>query len=334
MICCCLLYSLKVLYPWVVLMRAFCQSLSIRNSVEKLKILENCTVIEGYLEILLMDKSTIQSFKKFSFPKLVEIRDYLLLYRVRGLASIGTLFPNLAIIRGSTLFSNYALVVYELVELKDIGLVSLSDILRGSVRIEKNPNLCYVNTINWDHIAKSGKDGHLITANKNHGECHDVCPHEGEISICPASGTHFGLYLCWNRSKCQKVCSRECVKLDRTCAQSDRCCHLQCLGGCSGSEATSCVACRNVQYNGKCLEACPSSMFQLNSRCLTRQECENLPSLKSNPDVFYKAWKTIVFLVEGKARSGQCSLACPHGYMSQGKHGCLKCDKACPKSKC
>ena len=83
--------------------------------------------------------------------------------RVNGLKSVGHLFPNLAVIRGHSLFINYALVAFEMMHLQEIGLRSLTDILRGSVRFEKNPALCYVDTIDWDVIAKAGKGEHVIS---------------------------------------------------------------------------------------------------------------------------------------------------------------------------
>lgn len=85
----------------------------------------------------------------------MEITDYLLIYRISGLTSLSRLFPNLAVIRGQKLFwNNYALVVYDMLKLHDIGLYNLSVISRGSVRIEQNPNLCYVHTVNWDLITR------------------------------------------------------------------------------------------------------------------------------------------------------------------------------------
>jgi len=43
-----------------------------------------------------------------------------------------------------------------LVMLQELGLYALTNILRGSVRIEKNPLLCFVDTVNWELIAKAG----------------------------------------------------------------------------------------------------------------------------------------------------------------------------------
>jgi hypothetical protein len=83
--------------------------------------------------------------------------------RVSGLRSVGRLFPNLMVIRGHSLFINYALVAFEMMHLQELGLNSLTNILRGSVRFEKNPTLCYVDTVDWDVIAKAGKGEHVIS---------------------------------------------------------------------------------------------------------------------------------------------------------------------------
>lgn len=49
---------------------------------------------------------------------MVQITGYLLVYRVSGLRSLGQLFPNLSIIRGMTLHQNYALVIYDAIDLE------------------------------------------------------------------------------------------------------------------------------------------------------------------------------------------------------------------------
>lgn len=166
------------------------------------KKLENCTVIEGYLQILLIDNGQTHDYEGLSFPDLVEITGYFLLYRAFGLNSIGKIFPNLAVIRGNTLFHNYALVIYEMYHLQEIGFSHLTDILRGSVRIEKNPGLCYVDTVDWDLIAREGKGGHFIKANKKNEECPNTCP---GVNMCPNSSRDGKIVpLCWNSHKCQK----------------------------------------------------------------------------------------------------------------------------------
>lgn len=100
--------------------------------------------------------------------------------------------------------------------MKDIGLKSLTHIIRGSVRIEKNPLLCFVDTINWTYIANGTQiEDHFIDANKNINEC-AVCSSpvkkgEGDVSEtngsdveCPASKQDPKKRFCWNRSVCQK----------------------------------------------------------------------------------------------------------------------------------
>jgi hypothetical protein len=74
--------------------------------------------VEGIVQILLIDHATESSFSNLTFPELREITHYLLLYRVSGLRSLGKLFPNLTVIRGETLFLNYALVVFEMIHLQ------------------------------------------------------------------------------------------------------------------------------------------------------------------------------------------------------------------------
>lgn len=117
-----------------------CQSVDIRNSVHNLKQLRGCRAVEGYVQIVLIDKANETDFDGYSFPELREITQYLLLYRVVGLRKLGHLFPNLTIIRGDTVFEDYGLVIYEMFHLQEVGLKSLTHIMRGAVRIEKNPS--------------------------------------------------------------------------------------------------------------------------------------------------------------------------------------------------
>lgn len=140
-----------------------CGSIDIRNNAESFKLLENCTVIEGHLQILLIDAHASSiDYDDLSFPMLTEVTDYVLFFRAFGLRSLIKLFPNLSVIKGQRLFHDYALVIYEMRDLQEIGLINLTAILKGSVRIERNRNLCFANTINWDLITKTGKDDNYI----------------------------------------------------------------------------------------------------------------------------------------------------------------------------
>ena len=106
------------------------------------------------------------------FPKLTEITGYLLVSLVYGERSLKEIFPNLAVIRGKELFLDYSLVIYENDGLQEINLPSLTTILDGGVRIEKNINLCYVKTIRWESIMNSNNSLALGT---NNNDCYDTC---------------------------------------------------------------------------------------------------------------------------------------------------------------
>lgn len=186
--------------------------MDIRVDPAQLRRLENCSVIEGSLQILLMFTAAGEDFRSLAFPRLVLITEYLLLFRVYGLESLRDLFPRLAVIRGASLFFSYALVIFEMPHLRDIGLRSLTNVLNGSVRIERNQELCHISTIDWALLQPPPALEHnIILHNKPAEECADVCPGilGGEE---PCVQTPAGLagaleYRCWTSSNCQKGAS-------------------------------------------------------------------------------------------------------------------------------
>lgn len=58
-----------------------------------------------------------ENYEDLTFPELVEITDYLLLFNTEGLKSLAHLFPNLQVIRGNHLITNYALVIFAMKDL-------------------------------------------------------------------------------------------------------------------------------------------------------------------------------------------------------------------------
>uniref|UniRef100_A0A3B5KVH1 Insulin receptor b n=1 Tax=Xiphophorus couchianus TaxID=32473 RepID=A0A3B5KVH1_9TELE len=206
-------------------------SKNIRNNVTNLRSLENCTIIEGHLKILLMFGAKSGDFQGLSFPKLRVVTDYVLLFRVYGLETLSDLFPNLTVIRGNNLFFNYALVIYEMLQLKEVGLHSLMNITRGAVRIEKNPDLCYLATLDWSMILDSVEDN-FIVANKNERECGDVCPGTAQGQTLCTQTTINGHFRgrCWSQTYCQT--SKFCLYLSVLPAiQSlDHCLKPHCCG--------------------------------------------------------------------------------------------------------
>lgn len=79
--------------------------------------LQNCTAILGNLALFFpsvveVGEYTDQEVNSWTFP-LREITGFMLVHSVTGLNSLGKMFPNLTVIRGQRLFSNYAFVIYE-----------------------------------------------------------------------------------------------------------------------------------------------------------------------------------------------------------------------------
>lgn len=180
--------------------------MDIRNDISQLQKLENCSIIEGNLQILLMFTTGAEDFRGLSFPRLLMITEYLLLFRVYGLESLRDLFPNLSVIRGTNLFFSYALVIFEMPHLRDVGLHSLGHVLRGSIRIERNQELCHLSTIDWGLLLPDAVDNTYIVGNKLAEECADVCP--GILDVekpCAQTSVNGQLdYRCWTSSYCQK----------------------------------------------------------------------------------------------------------------------------------
>uniref|UniRef100_A0A336M6T9 Tyrosine-protein kinase receptor n=1 Tax=Culicoides sonorensis TaxID=179676 RepID=A0A336M6T9_CULSO len=321
-----------------------CHSVDIRNKPENLKILENCTVIEGFLQILLIDQYDTSAFENYSFPKLVEVTDYVMLYRVNGLLTLRTLFPNLKVIRGNHIFENQALIIYEMLNLQEIGLISLSQIMRGAVRIEKNPNLCYVETIDWSLITTGNfNELNFIDSNKQRNACPICGKHPGNSTTieCPKSKKSTGkdTYLCWNADHCQKECPSECPG---NCYDNSSCCDKTCAGGCAGPGVgrTNCTTCKYMmEYQDgkkKCVTNCSKGLYAYSSRsCITKEACINVP-------VPIKVKKTDIPFPFVPRDDGICEMHCPKGYFADTNNckdkdkleSCRKTCLKCEKEKC
>ncbi|XP_045732000.1 insulin receptor-related protein [Mirounga angustirostris] len=297
-----------------------CPSLDIRSEVAELRRLENCSVVEGHLQILLMFTATGEDFRGLSFPRLTQVTEYLLLFRVYGLESLRDLFPNLAVVRGARLFLGYALVIYEMPHLRDVGLPVLGAVLRGAVRVEKNQELCHLSTIDWGLLQPSPGANHIV-GNKLREECADVCPGVLGATGQPCARTTFSGhtdYRCWTSSHCQRVCP---CPHGLACTAGGECCHSECLGGCSRPEdPRACVACRHLYFQGACHRACPPGTYQHEAwRCVTAERCGSLRSVPGRASTF-------------GIHEGSCLAQCPPGFTRNGSSiFCHKCEGLCPK---
>ena len=176
-----------------------CPSLEIRNDIRNLRKLENCTVIEGHLRIALIEQGRKESYAKYRFPLLREVTDYVLFYRVYGLTSLRDMFPNLAVIRGRQLFTDFALVVFEMIDLEDLGLISLQNISRGGVRLAKNKKLCFIDTVDWTKIGVKPEEQDF-KHNREESQCVNLCPTSCHKTTVDGVSSE----RCWTSEHCQK----------------------------------------------------------------------------------------------------------------------------------
>lgn len=329
-----------------------CGSVDVRNSPSNLERLKGCVVVEGFVHILLIDKYNETSFENYTFPLLTEITEYLLLFRVNGLRTLQKLFPNLTVIRGKKLVTDYAIVIYELMHIEEVGLSSLMYIERGGVRIEKNPKLCFVRTIDWDAIAVQANTENIITDNQKEDVC-PICPAEtsqlmlnGTKKQCPNKqsqstalatvGGHdakMAKKLCWNNNHCQNKCPDKCPEF--SCNANGECCDESCLGGCEPGNPRQCRVCRYFSIDPagdrRCLAKCPDNMYEHHYRCLTADQCYLLKRPISEESEGRPLYPFIPF-------NGSCSIDCPLGYEvatgAGGQRECKKCQKGGCLKKC
>ncbi|KAH9503303.1 hypothetical protein Btru_068698 [Bulinus truncatus] len=288
-----------------------CPSINIK-SIQSFKQLENCTVVEGYLQIAILHIPR-DVVERLSFPDLREITDFLLIYRVTGLESFRNIFPNLSVIRGRQLFNFYSIVIYENRDLQELGLVNLRVISRGAIKFARNFKLCYIETVDWTQL---GVHKLSIEFQKNNQQCPNTCKSECESKHC------------WSYYDCQKGFACGC-KENQSCMENKTCCHEYCLGGCKGTTAEDCYSCKDVIFNNTCRPQCPPGTYtHLNRRCLTDRECL---SLKNNSE-----GRSPKLLHGEKGEPNYCVYNCPQNYTSSESKEknyteCVKCTEFCHK---
>ena len=302
---------------------------------------ENCSVVEGSISIT-SAVYEMTGFGNYSLPNLVEVTDFVLLYRADEIDSLESLFPRLSVIRGHKLVQFYALAIYQMKNMVRVGLPSLTHIMNGGVRIEKNPLLCYVDTIDWKKIVvqENDKNSHIeIIDNQSPNNCLDKCPDK-----CSDDG-------CWSSAHCQRVivpCPEgtdykdEIMCYRNNKGEEGRPCHNECIGGCLDTEDAGevnnparCVACNHTRSKAgldfTCLNTCPGGKVAYKKwMCISEAEC----SEKSVKGVF-----EISLLPHDDAKSvykvhdGECIDKCPSSFKPVRVGNITRCDK-CLKGDC
>ncbi|KAI6233648.1 Receptor protein-tyrosine kinase [Aphelenchoides fujianensis] len=302
-----------------------CQSLDIRNtplgtssSGGAMRNELECTIIEGDITLSMMTDEGEHGR---------DITGSILIFQVRGLSSLGRIFPNLRVIGGDSLIMNYAL------DLRTVGLKKLTVIKNGGVRITENALLCYTRNINWDNMIVGNLRDVILDTGKPLLQCTDQCVVENEDQ-CHRSPTNE--LACWNATECQTFCPYhkfENGTFGPGCTDTGEMCHEFCLGGCTeANDPGACHTCRNVEINGICAASCPNGLFEHQSRrCLTKEGCESLRPMSGSISSRDNA--------EWKAFNGRCHYECPSGYeegrrsiiIPNNNRSCVKCVGHCPK---
>lgn len=278
------------------------------RSMQKFDILRNCSVVDGFLLISLISTNSTE-INNLVFPLLTEVTHFIMIFKVGGLKSIGHMFPNLVVIRGSELFEGYALSIFDNEDLEELGLHSLTSIMNGAVRIQRNIELCYIKTIDWSEIIMSPSKNFKEVDNKR--ECFK-CPDKFPYS-CRKSG------YCWNSNHCQKTCRPECKN---NCNNKGQCCNPKCIGGCDDEDVNTCLSCKGLAYNNTCVSECPLHTYNyLQRSCLTESEClaKNEQRKNKKPLIPFQ---------------GVCDENCPVGYIIKDELTCERCEPGWCRKDC
>ncbi|XP_030629454.1 epidermal growth factor receptor [Chanos chanos] len=285
------------------------------------KMYGNCTVILENLEITYTTQEHDLSFLK----TIHEVGGYVLIA-----VNTGVRIPldNLRIIRGHTLYEDqYALVVMSNYNntvgkgVRELPLISLTEILRGGVKFSNNHHLCNVETIQWPDIVNMKSSPQMMYPVMNPDKQCKKCDPSCNNGSCWAPGPENCQTL--TRLNCAEQCSRRCKG-----PKPIDCCNEHCAAGCTGPRPTDCFACKDFQDDGTCKDACPRLMLY----------DPNTHQLAVNPDGKYNFGATCVkscphnYVVTDH---GACVRACSAGTYEVDEGGmrkCKKCEGLCPKA--
>ncbi|XP_050954794.1 epidermal growth factor receptor [Labeo rohita] len=284
----------------------------------------NCTVVLENLEI-----TNVQEYHDLSFLRSIEeVGGYVLI----GINYVDVIpLDNLRLIRGHALFDGkYGLAVVAnshrneslnnnsiISGLRELRMRSLTEILKGGVKIAHNPLLCNVETIQWLDIVQDDSDVNVSGGTDPQCRRCDSGCYNGS---CWAPGPENCQTL--TRLNCAEQCSRRCKG-----PKPIDCCSEHCAAGCTGPRPTDCLACRDFQDDGTCKDACPRLMLY----------DPNTHQLVPNPNGKYNFGATCVkkcpynFVVTDH---GACVRTCSsnmHEVEENGIRKCKQCDGLCPK---
>ncbi|KAK5877706.1 hypothetical protein CesoFtcFv8_025187 [Champsocephalus esox] len=195
----------------------------------------NCSVVLENLEVTY----TLQNHDLSFLQSIQEVGGYVLI--AMNEASVVRL-GNLRLIRGQTLYGEqYALLVMSNYNrnmtsvtsgVREVQLSSLSEILRGGVKITHNHLLCNMETIQWGDILDQRNPSMQFKNDSFPKTCERCDP------VCNGSCWAAGPEHCQKLTKLQ--CADQCSRRCRGPNPSD-CCNQHCAAGCTGPTNTHCL---------------------------------------------------------------------------------------------
>uniref|UniRef100_A0A8C7YIU1 Receptor protein-tyrosine kinase n=1 Tax=Oryzias sinensis TaxID=183150 RepID=A0A8C7YIU1_9TELE len=226
----------------------------------------NCTKIQGSLHFLITGIEgdeyngipPLNPEKLKIFKTVEEITDYLSIQSWPDSLSNLSVFSNLRVIQGRTLYKGYSLMVMKIKSLSSLGFRSLQKVNDGVVYITGNKKLCYQDTVNWTRIINNRPldEGHV---------CDPLCSADG----CWGPGPD-QCVSCKNYSR-GGTCVPDCMFLSGlrefvTSTKECQLCHPQCQiqegrTTCTGPGAHECVACANLKDGPHCVSSCPQGVM-------------------------------------------------------------------------
>uniref|UniRef100_A0A7N5K826 Receptor protein-tyrosine kinase n=1 Tax=Ailuropoda melanoleuca TaxID=9646 RepID=A0A7N5K826_AILME len=288
-----------------------------------------CQVVQGNLELTYLPANASLSF----LQDIQEVQGYVLIAhsQVRQVP-----LQRLRIVRGTQLFEdNYALAVLDNGELpegdtsvagatpgglRELQLRSLTEILKGGVLIQRNPQLCHQDTILWKDIFHKNNQLALTLIDTNRSRACQPCS--------PACKDPH----CWGASSgdCQSltrtVCAGGCARCKGP--KPTDCCHEQCAAGCTGPKHSDCLACLHFNHSGICELHCPALVTY------NTDTFESMP----NPEGRYTFGASCVTACPYNYLStdvGSCTLVCPLNNQEvtaeDGTQRCEKCSRPCAR---
>ncbi|XP_068603953.1 LOW QUALITY PROTEIN: melanoma receptor tyrosine-protein kinase-like [Brachionichthys hirsutus] len=269
---------------------------------------------------------------------------------------------SLRLIRGQILYENrYALLVVSNYNrnlsaatpsytggLKQLQLSSLTEILKGGVKMTHNPLLCNMESVQWWDVLDNTSNPSMLFKMDNFTHSCETCDPGCVSGSCWAAGPDHCqrckhtlrrpfclLLVCsfirndmclWAGPVTKLQCAKQCSGRCRGPSPMD-CCNEHCAAGCTGPRATDCLACRDFNDDGTCKGACPRPTIY----------DSKIYQQVNNPNTKFAFGATCVKACPRNyvVTDGSCVRSCRAGMYEVEENGvqrCRACDGPCPKA--